>query len=378
MKITVEVPIIGEVTSSKMHGAKWTVACERRDYEILEYPSSEAMKVLSYRLRANASPVDFHLVDKQTVRDTAQVMTSRDSIYRLEVGRNTKAVHPFFERAFKTMTPKLVELCKLNKASLKEEAMPTSFVDAISDATAPLHVPVALERGRSWWNEKVIEPQRAAFDAWMSRFLIVDDRLMVREEVPMLMIGGDSDYPTVEVVAGDDCSDPVAMNNSIGFMPKTFGYFGMEEFEAALDYAAAVGGGWLADQDLQVDMVSPLIPSRDYADMSVVDMAEGMRKRFVRRIASISHDPVENFAEMEQALASIDVGTFALFKELVDGIAEWNIGRSSARILRVVPSILADENARKVFFVTERLAQIGDLTLERWDAQTLDINALAA
>jgi hypothetical protein len=35
-------------------------------------------------------------------------------------------------------------------------------------------------------------------------------------------------------------------------------------------------------------------------------------------------------------------------------------------------------NARKVFFVTERLAKIGDLTLERWDARTVDINALAA
>jgi hypothetical protein len=81
---------------------------------------------------------------------------------------------------------------------------------------------------------------------------------------------------------------------------------------------------------------------------------------------------------MEAALASIDVLTFALFKELVEGIAEWNGIRSSERLLGVVPSILADQNARKVFFVTERLAKIGDLTLERWDARTVDINALAA
>lgn len=378
MKITVEVPLFGEVTSAKMFGAKWTVACERRDYEIPEYQQSDATQVLSYRLNDRSAPVDFYLVDKLSVRDTGHVMDADDIVCRLELGRSTNTVHPFFERAFKAMATKLGELSKRGKASLKEEAMPASFVDALNDGNAPLHVPGPLERGRSWWNEKSIEPQRAAFDTWMSRFLIVGDRLMVREDVPMLMIAGDSDYPTIEVVRGDDLTDPVAMNTSIGFMPKTFGYFGTEEFQSALDCAALIGGGWLTDQDLLVDMVSPLIPTRDYADMSIVDMVEGMRKRFVRRIASVSHDANESFSEMEEALATIDVGTFALFKEIVEGIAEWNSNRSSARILRVVPDILADQNARKVFFVTERLAKIGDLTLERWDSRTVDINALAA
>jgi hypothetical protein len=378
MKVTVEVPLFGEITSAKMFGAKWTVACERRDYEIPEYQPSDATQVLSYRLNARAAPVVFHLVDGQSVRDTGQAISVDNGVYRLEVGRNTKTVHPFFERAFKAMTPKLGELSKLIKASLKDEAIPASFIEAMHDSNAPLHIPLPLEKGRTWWNEKEITPQLQVFDAWMERFVAVGDRLMTREDIPMLVIAGDADFPMVEVVRGDDLSDPVAMNTSIGFMPKSFGYFGMDEYEAALDHAAGVGGGWLTEQDIQVDMVSPLIPARPYADLSVVDMAEGMRKRFVRRIASVSHDPVESFAEMEEALATIDVETFALFKELVVGIAEWNARQSTARILRVVPSILADQNARKVFFVTERLAKIGDLTLERWDARSVDINALAA
>jgi hypothetical protein len=378
MKITVEVPLFGEVTSARMHGAKWSVVCERRDYEIPQYQPSEATQVLSYRSNARAAPVVFHLVDGSSVRDSGQAISVEECVYRLVVGRDMKAVHPFFERAFKAMTPKMGDLSKLNKASLKDEAMPASFIEAMHDSNAPLHIPLPLEKGRTWWNEKEITPQLQAFDAWMERFLIIGDRLMIREDVPMLVIAGDADFPMVEVVRGDDLSDPVTMNTSIGFMPKSFGYFGMDEYETALDHAAAVGGGWLTEQELQVDMVSPLIPGKPYADMSVVDMAEGMRKRFVRRIASVSHDAVENFAEMEEALATIDVVTFALFKELVLGLAEWNDRRSTARILRVVPSILADMNARKVFFVTERLAKIGDLTLERWDARTVDINALAA
>jgi hypothetical protein len=178
MKITVEVPLFGEVTSSKMIGSKWSVACERRDYEIPEFQSMDATQVLSYRLNARAAPVEFHLVDRQSVRDTGQVISADEIIYRLEVGRNTNAVHPFFERAFKAMATKLGELSKRGKASLRMDAMPASFVDALSDGNAPLHTPAPLERGRSWWDEKLIEPQRVAFDAWMARFLIVGDRLM--------------------------------------------------------------------------------------------------------------------------------------------------------------------------------------------------------
>ncbi|MCV9964151.1 hypothetical protein OIU34_19905 [Pararhizobium sp. BT-229] len=378
MKVTIEVPLFGEASSARMFGSRFLIASERREYDIPEFDSFNGSKVLSVRPGKHDHAVDFHLVDGQSHRDTG-VDVAGDAVFKLQVGRDTMTVHPFFDRAFRAMSPKIGELSKLIKAELKDQATPSEFVEALYAGGSAVYTPLDLASSRfEWWTNKEVEGQIEAFDAWMERFVSVGGRLMVREAVPMLMVAGEPDFPVFEVVWGGDIRDPVSMNTSIGFMPKTFGYFGMEEFDTALDFAAKVGGGWLSDPDICVDMVSPLIPTRPYADLSLLDVVEGMRKRFVRRIASVSHDPDESFAEMEDALATISVTTFALFKELVEGIAEWNESQSSARVLGVVPAILADENARKVFFVTERLAMIADLVLERWDARPMDITTLAA
>lgn len=377
MKVTVELPLYGEVSSSRMFGTKWTIAGEPREYDIPELPGSEGSPVLSVRPRPNEGPVDFHLVEGKSYRDIGVGLVG-GQVYRLSVGRATRTVHPFFERAFVAMSPKLRVLEKLGKTELKDSALPEGLVEALH-VGGSLYTPSPTKGSRyEWWREKEIEPQREAFDAWMARFAMIGGRLFVQEDVPLLMVGGDPEFPVLEIVWGDDVRDPVSMNTSIGFMPKTFGYFGFEEFEAAVAFAAEIGGGWLSDPEFKLENVSPLVPSRPYADLTLIDVAEGMRKRFVRRIASVSHDPQESFAEMEESLGSISVETFSLFKELVDGIAEWNSSRSSRRIVAVLPAILAAENARKVFFVTERLACIADMALRRWDDRPFDVAALAA
>jgi hypothetical protein len=351
---------------------------EPREYEIPELASVKGSLVLSIRPHQDGNPVDFHMVDGGSYRDAGMAPEADESIH-ISVGRDTRAVHPFFERVFQSMTCKLSELAKLRKAELKDAALPIGLVEALHTDGSLAYTPKPGNGGRyEWWKEKEIEFQRNDFDAWMERFVIVGDRLFVREDVPLIMVGGEPDYPVLEIVWGDAVLDPVAMNTSIGFMPKTFGYFGFEEFETAIGFAAEIGGGWLSDPNFSLEQVSPLIPSRAYADLTLIDVAEGMRKRFVRRIASVSHDAVESFAEMEDALGSISVETFAMFKELVDGIAEWNLVGSSKRIVGVLPKVLADANARKVFFVTERLACIADSALRRWDDRAVDLAALAA
>jgi hypothetical protein len=378
MKVSVEVPLYGDVSSSRMFGSKWTIASEAKEYDIPQLPGVEGSLVLSLRPSENDDPVDFHLVDGQSYRDVGTA-PMEGGVFILSVGRDTRAVHPFFERAFAAMSAKLRELGKLGKTDLKEKTLPDGLVDALHLGGSLTYAPTPAKGSRyEWWKEKEIEHQREEFDAWIARFAVVGERLMVREDVPMLMVGGDPEFPALEVVWGDGVRDPVSMNTSIGFMPKTFGYFGFDEFEAAVGFAAEIGGGWLSDPEVRLEKVSPLVTSRPYADLTLIDVAEGMRKRFVRRIASVSHDPVESFTEMEEALGSISVETFALFKELVDGIAEWSSNRSSRRIVAVLPAILGDANARKVFFVTERLACIADLALRRWDDRPMDVAALAA
>ncbi len=377
MIVTVEVPFFGEASSNRMFGSKWTIASEPREYEIPEVLPYDGSRVLSLRLEKHLPPVEFHLLEGQSYRDTG--VDLKVVVHQIAVNRGTKAVHPFFERAFAAMLPSLTSFRALGKTELKDKVLPSGLVEALLVGGAALYTPTLVEGSRyEWWLKKDIEDQRQAFDAWMARFVSVGGRLMVREDVPMLVVGGEPDFPEVKVVWGDDVRDPVSMNASTGFMPKTFGYFGFDEFGGALDFATVVGGGWLSEPEVRLDMISPLVPSRPYADMSLIDVAEGMRKRFVRRIASVSHDPVESFAEMEEALGSIDVATFGLFKELVDGIAEWNAKGSSSRIVSVVPAILADQNARAVFFVTERLASIADELIRRWDDRPVSVLPRAA
>jgi hypothetical protein len=379
MMVSVEVPLFGEAFSDRMFGSKWTIASELREYDVLELLPHEGSRVLSLRPAKDQQPVDFHLLEGASYRDTGIELIG--VVHRLSINRDTRTVHPFFERAFAAMSPKLKVFEKLGKTDLKNSVLPAGLAEALHAGGPSAYTPNPAEGSPyEWWGaeEKAIAIQKEAFDSWMSRFVSVGGRLMLREDVPMLVVGGEPDFPTFEVVWGDDVREPVSMNTSIGFMPKTFGYFGLEEFGEAVDFATVVGGGWLSDPDVSVDMVSPLIPTRPYADMSLIDVAEGMRKRFIRRIASVSHDPVESFSEMEDALASIDVATFKLFKELVNGIAEWNDKGALSRIVAVLPAILDDQNARKVFFVTERLASIADEMIRRWDARPVDVMSIAA
>lgn len=300
--------------------------------------------------------------------------TSNRLVLDVPVGPN----HPFHIDAYAPFAEKIAGFRGTAKGQLKELVHPAGLVSALLDERPFQYDPEPWDdKKREWVEPNEIARQSESYDGRIARFVLVGDRLMLREDVPMMRMAGEPDEPILEVVIAADITDPVSMNRSIGYSPKSFGYFGMEEFDQALEFAAKMSDGWLCEQRVEVGFACATIPRRDYADMSLVYTAESMRRHFVGRIASPSHNPSVRFSDMEQALGSIATETFARFKRLADGLAAWKASGDVTAIAIVIEEILGDANGRSVFCFTEAVASVADMTLARWDNGSLDLASLA-
>jgi hypothetical protein len=370
MRIKVGVPKFGFVAYHLADDARLAVESRYAEFEIEELSSADAAKVLTIRPAPGKDEVSFFVIGDMSYRSLDAVVKDGET-YDLQLGLGCPEQHPLFREAVDGIAALMEPYRGKGVTELMSRLHPKEFALAFAkDSSDPYKVTI-LPKSRWSWAGGPDEAQRTlrhkAFCDRIGRMVAVDGVLMVREGLPMLRLEGDIDYPVLRVVWSEPTNSIVGMNRSHGFAPTSFGYFGAEEYEAALDFAARLGGGWLSEQEVEVVYCSGTVPTRRYADLSLVDLAEGMRKRFVRRIAPLSHHPEQSFAEMEEALAEIDVETFEHFRKLVDGIAAFDGSRLPAALVEVIPAILSSANARKVFFTSERVAGFADMALSRWD-----------
>lgn len=388
MRVEIEVPVVvtGRMKPSQSH--KWVFASVPRVFDIPEYSSSEVPEVLSYvveggeigREKVRYFGLDGMLfTDRGTRADSDQARQ-----FHFDYWGNTP-VHPFFVDA-DAVIRKRIEYIRRESIALAHQKMIPAEMHAHSDSgRSPLFRFSTFEEiGVRHFNEEGIDEQVEAFQKRLERMILVDGKILVSEQEPIIKIGGYSGFaPNCldAVVRRAEPTTLINLENWANEMP--YAFLSIADYASTSETAFAIADRFNCRSATHGRVIDIEIGDPRYLNVSgealtLAASADIMRSAFVATMSVHTRDTKSTYNQIEEKLMGLPPTVLDCAQRLYAGILASDESHAAPELEEAVSDALEIGRAEgnKRYFGSERVVEHAKTALEAWHDRPVSLEGM--
>lgn len=332
MRVEIDVPVIVTGRMKASHSIKWVFGSVTRVFHLPEYSASEVPAVLAYTEiseEGSKARTEFRGVEGRLFTDRMASAVGDDAM-RFHFDRwDRRKAHPFFVAADVAVKARIDYIRRESQALAHQKMIPASLHDH-SDSMASAHPFVFStieELGVRDVEDAAIEKQVDEFRSRMERVILVDGRVLLEEQEPIIRIDGYAAYvPTVNagVLRRHEPMRLVTMENDPRGTP--YAYMSLAD-HADMDQAAEAVADRFTTADptvshiADVEVIDPTYLRLSGEALTMAACADMMRSSFLDTLYIPASDSRRTKDRLESHLMGLDPAVLGCAQRLRTGIA---------------------------------------------------------